>query len=112
MQIWIMLLPVGYIRGGYWWALWPYFWLALLLLACDELATQLEVGGPWGRMQRGPCRGVLCMPQGSGSSVPCGRACPLPQARGFEPLPICCSRLPTAARWHRTPLPSCPPGTS
>ena len=68
IQIWIMLLPIGYIQEGDWWTLFPYFWLALLLLACDELATQLEVRRQRRRRRRAAPR--ACLP-GRAGAVPC-----------------------------------------
>lgn len=81
LQIWILLLPIGFIQHGNWWALWPYFWLALLLLACDELATQLEVCRPQRRGGAGP---RACCGRVSGALVP---APSLARLLGLELLP-------------------------
>lgn len=47
-----MLVPVGLWRSGDWWGLFSFFFVALLLLGCDEVATQLEVGGEQRRARR------------------------------------------------------------
>ena len=96
IQIWIMLLPIGYIQEGDWWTLFPYFWLALLLLACDELATQLEVRRQRRRRRRAAPR--ACLP---------GRAVrgALPPAR-VHCAPSCC---PACAHGLPLPLPAAGP---
>ncbi|KAL4425530.1 hypothetical protein ABPG75_009546 [Micractinium tetrahymenae] len=42
IQIWLLLAPFGLWNTNYWFGLFPYFFMAVLMLGCDEVASQLE----------------------------------------------------------------------
>lgn len=37
-----LLMPFGLWNNDYWFGLFPFFFVAVLLLGCDEVASQLE----------------------------------------------------------------------
>ena len=98
IQIWVMLLPVGYISD--WWALFFYFWLSLVLLACDELATQLEVRM---RQRRGLWRAVHALAKEEMGRCPA----PFPQ-RWASPHPAGAHDLPHLSAAGPLCLPALP----
>lgn len=52
--IWLLLAPFGLWKRSNWFALFPYFFLTVLVLGCDEMASQLE--DPFSHI---PCKDIL-----------------------------------------------------